>query len=84
MSKFKDAKHFASWLGLCPGTRISGGNGLSAATSRTTNRAAQALKMAASNLRASQSAPGAYYRRLGARRQTRPKLLPPGPTSWHG
>lgn len=24
-SKFKDAKHFASWLGLCPGTKITGG-----------------------------------------------------------
>jgi len=26
LSKFKNAKHFCSWLGLCPGTRISGGN----------------------------------------------------------
>ena len=24
MSRFKSAKHFASWLGLCPGTKISG------------------------------------------------------------
>lgn len=24
LSQFKSAKHFASWLGLCPGTRISG------------------------------------------------------------
>lgn len=24
-SKFNDAEHFASWLGLCPGTKISGG-----------------------------------------------------------
>jgi len=23
LSKFKNAKHFCSWLGLCPGTRIS-------------------------------------------------------------
>lgn len=67
LSRFKDAKHFASWLGLCPGTKISGGKKLSAATSRTTNRAAQALKMAAVNLRASQSALGAYYRRLCGR-----------------
>jgi hypothetical protein len=44
-----------------------GGKAISAATSRTTNRAAQALKMAAANLRSSQSALGAYYRRLGAR-----------------
>jgi transposase len=25
MSRFKSAKQFASWLGLCPGTKISGG-----------------------------------------------------------
>ena len=69
LSRFKNAKHFASWLGLglCPGTRISGGKVISAATSRTTNRAAQALKMAAANLRSSQAALGAYYRRLCAR-----------------
>jgi transposase len=60
LSRFKDAKHFASWLGLCPGTKISRGKIISAATAPSTNRAAQALKMAASNLRNSQSALGAY------------------------
>ena len=67
MSRFKSAKHFASWLGLCPGTKISGGKLLSGATKRTANRVAQALKMAAISLRASQSALGAYFRRLCAR-----------------
>lgn len=67
LSRFKDAKHFASWLGLCPGTKISGGKVISAATKPTANRAAQALKLAAANLRSSQSALGAYYRRLCAR-----------------
>jgi hypothetical protein len=67
LSRFKDAKHFASWLGLCPGTKISGGKIISAKTCRSTNRAAQALKMAAANLRASKSALGAYYRRLCGR-----------------
>lgn len=67
LSRFKSAKHFASWLGLCPGTKISGGKVISAATAPSTNRAAQALKMAAANLRSSQSALGAYYRRLCAR-----------------
>jgi transposase len=66
-SKFKDAKHFASWLGLCPGTKITGGKVMSAKTAPNTNRAAQALKMAASNLRNSQSALGAYFRRLCGR-----------------
>jgi len=67
LSRFKNSKHFASWLGLCPGTKISGGKVLSARTSRNANRAAQALKMAAVSLRSSQSALGAYYRRLCAR-----------------
>jgi transposase len=67
LSRFKSAKHFASWLGLCPGTKISGGKVLSAATKPVANRAAKALRMAAASLRNSQSALGAYYRRLCAR-----------------
>ncbi len=67
LSRFKTAKHFASWLGLCPGTKISGGKVLSGASKRTANRAAQALKLAAASLRSSRSALGAYYRRLAAR-----------------
>jgi transposase len=67
MSRFKSAKHFAFWLGLCPGTKISGGKRLSGASKRTTNRAAHALRLAAAGLRVSQSALGAYYRRLCAR-----------------
>ena len=67
LSRFKSAKHFASWLGLCPGTKISGGKVLSGASKQTVNRAAQALKLAAASLRTSQSALGAYYRRLAAR-----------------
>ena len=74
LSRFKSAKHFASWLGLCPGTKISGGKILSGASRRTANRAAQALRLAASALRSSQSALGAYYRRLCARLD-RPKAI---------
>lgn len=67
LSRFKNAKHFCSWLGLCPGTKISGGKVLSGKTKRASNRAAQALKMAAASLRNSKSALGAYYRRVAAR-----------------
>ena len=67
LSRFKSAKQFASWLGLCPGTKISGGKVLSGASKRTTNRAAQALRLAAAALHKSQSALGAYFRRLAAR-----------------
>lgn len=67
LSRFKSAKHFTSWLGLCPGTKISGGKVLSGSTKRTGNRLAQALRMAAFSLSRSQSALGAYYRRLSGR-----------------
>ena len=53
MSKFPDDKHFASWLGLCPGTKITGGKVMSGKTARVTNRAAQAFKLAAAALRTS-------------------------------
>lgn len=67
LSKFKSAKHFCSWLGLCPGTRISGGKRLSGASKRIPNRVARALKLAAQGLHHSQCGLGAYYRRLAAR-----------------
>jgi transposase len=67
LSRFKSAKHFASWLGLCPGTKISGGKVLSRASRPSANRLAQALRLAAVSLRTSHSALGAYYRRLCGR-----------------
>lgn len=67
LSCFKTVKHFASWLGLCPGTKISGGKVLSGASKRTANRLAQGLRMAAVSAGKSHSALGAYYRRLAAR-----------------
>jgi len=67
MSRFPTANQFASWLGLCPGTKVSGGRVLSSKTKFTTNRAAMALRMAAASLHRSQSALGAYYRRMAAR-----------------
>jgi transposase len=67
LSRFKSVKHFASWLGLCPGTKISGGKVLSGTSQRIANRLAQALRMAAVSAGKSSSALGAYYRRLSAR-----------------
>jgi transposase len=67
MSRFASVKHFCSWLALCPGTKISGGKVLSAGTKRSANRARQALKLAAQSLCRSDSALGAFYRRLCAR-----------------
>jgi transposase len=67
VSRFASVKHFCSWLCLCPGTKISGGKVLSSGTKRSANRARQALKMAAMNLSHSDSALGAFYRRLCGR-----------------
>ena len=74
MSRFVSVKHFTSWLGLCPGTRITGGKVLSGKTARVANRAAQALRLAAAALRSSHSALGAYFRRLCSR-MDKPKAV---------
>ncbi len=67
MSAWPTEKHFASWLGLCPDHRISGGKILKRGTRQVINRAATALCLAASTLRNSKSALGANFRRLRAR-----------------
>ena len=67
LSRFTNVKHFCSWLGLCPGTKIGGGKTLSSGTRPSANRARQALKMAAMSLSRSHSALGAFYRQLCAR-----------------
>ena len=74
MAKFPTVKHFTSWLGLCPGTKITGGKVLSGTTKRCVNRAAQALRLAAAALRSSKSALGAYFRRLCSR-MDKPKAV---------
>ena len=74
MSRFPTVGHFASWLGLCPGTKITGGKVMSGKTKRVANRAAQALRLAAAALRSSKSALGAYFRRMSAR-MDKPKAV---------
>lgn len=74
MSRFPTVAHFASWLGLCPGTKITGGKVMSGKTARVANRAAQALRLAAAALRTSQSALGAYFRRMCSR-MDKPKAV---------
>jgi transposase len=67
MAKWPTAKHFASWLGLCPGNKVSGGRILSSKTKPSANRVAQALRLAAYSLYRSRSALGAYYRKIRGR-----------------
>ncbi|MEW5856898.1 MAG: transposase, partial [Cyanobacteriota bacterium] len=66
-TRFPTVKHFTSWLGLCPGSRVTGGKVKSSQTRKVTNRAATAFRMAAQTLCRSHSALGAYYRRMQAR-----------------
>jgi transposase len=74
LSRFKDAHHFASWLGLCPGTKISGGKVLDARSRQGKPRLALLLRQAAQSLHRSNSALGARYRRMRSRLGT-PKAL---------
>lgn len=67
LSAFKSDKHFCSWLGLCPGNKISGGKVLSSKTKRVTSRAARSLRMAAQSLWRSECYMGHYYRRMSAK-----------------
>ena len=64
MSRWNTEAHFASWLGLCPDNRISGDKVLSRGTRHVVNRAATALRIAATTLLRSRSYLGAQYRRL--------------------
>ena len=70
MIKWKDEDHFVSWLRLSPDNRISGGRIIGKGRLPTTNRVTVALKLAASNLRTSQSYLGAQFRRFRARLDT--------------
>lgn len=67
LSRWKSSKQFASWLGLCPGNKVSGGKRLSGKSKRTSGHAASIFRIAASTLHKSQSALGAFFRRLRAR-----------------
>lgn len=62
LSRFPSSQHFCSWLGLAPPTRISGGHRLSGGGPKIINRAAQALKQAASNARNDKGFIGASHR----------------------
>jgi hypothetical protein len=54
-------------LGLAPHNKISGGKVLSSRTRRTSNRAASLLRLAAVSVGRTDTALGAFYRRLSAR-----------------
>ena len=67
-SAFPSAQHFCSWLGVAPGTRISGGKPLPGRAHKAVNRVGQALRMAAMTARRSQTFIGARHRARLARK----------------
>jgi transposase len=67
LSAFRSGKHFASWLGLSPENKITGGRILSSHTRPCGNRVARALRMAAQGLHHADNELGEYYRRMRAK-----------------
>jgi hypothetical protein len=65
--KFPSAKHFGSWLGLCPDNRITGGKIYSVRTRDVKSRVAEALRLAAQSLWQAKNYFGDLYRRWKAR-----------------
>ena len=67
LSKWRTANHFTSWLTLSPGCKISGGKVLSSHSRKSTNRLTAHLRLAAVTVGRTNTALGAFYRRLAAR-----------------
>lgn len=68
MGRWPTVKHFCSWLGLAPHNDISGGKVLRSRTMKVASRANQAFRMAAQSVARSDTAIGAYFRTMRARK----------------
>jgi len=66
MQRWPTQDHFTSWLTLAPRNKITGGRLISSRTQPSANRAAAIVRMAAMSLGRTQTALGAFYRRLSA------------------
>ena len=67
MSKWPTVKHFTSWLRLAPHNDITGGKVIRSKTGKTTNAATLAFRLAAQAVARSETALGAFYRRMRAK-----------------
>lgn len=68
MSPWKSAKHFTAWLALAPNNKESAGRIFRRATPLSSSRAAKLFRLAACAVRNTQTAIGAFYRRIRSRR----------------
>ncbi|MGL4889625.1 MAG: transposase [Aeromonas veronii] len=73
LSRWRTAQHFTSWLTLAPSCQISGGKVLSAHTRKTKNRVTAHLRLAAVTIGRTNTAQGAFYRRVSAKRRRSPQ-----------
>jgi len=67
LSRWPTSKHFTSWLTLCPGSKTSGGKKISSHSRKSNNRLVAHLRLAATSVGKTETALGAFYRRLSAR-----------------
>lgn len=68
LSKFPSAKHFVSWLSLCPDKKVSGGKVLSSKTRKNKGRLRQAFRQAAIGVSKIKDNPLAhFYWRMASR-----------------
>jgi len=64
LHRFKDEKHFASWLGLAPNNKISAGKIISSRVPKKKHYAGQVFRMAAMTLGHNKGPLGDFYRRI--------------------
>jgi len=74
VSRFRNASAFASWLGLCPERKISGGRVLFTKSRRVRSRVATARRMGAQSLHHAKDYLGEFFRRI-TRKLGRPQAI---------
>jgi len=67
MSRWASPNHFSAWATLAPSCRITGGKRFPSRRPSSAHRVAQILRLAAVNAGRTQTAIGAFYRRMCAR-----------------
>jgi transposase len=67
LSRFKNASHFANWMGLPPNNKVTGGKRLSSKTRNVKSRMADSLRMAAQSAARSENPIGDCYRKMKSR-----------------
>ena len=67
MSRWRNAKAFCAWLGLCPRNKISGGKVLDSRTAHVVNRVAILLRIVGPTVGKTDTWLGIFHRRMRAR-----------------